>query len=120
MDKEVKQALTTDRLVDISTTGRKTGNPHRIDIIFHFFDERIYLSGMPGRKKDWVVNLLANPEFAFHIKQSFQRDLPALAKTVSDNKMRKKVLAFITSKWDDVQDLEMWVESGTLIEVELT
>jgi hypothetical protein len=51
MDKEVKQALTTDRLVDISTTGRKTGNPHRIDILFHFFDERIYLSGMPGEKE---------------------------------------------------------------------
>ena len=76
MDERVRQALANDRTIDITTTGRSSGLPCRIETWFYRVDDRIYLTGSPGRR-DWYANLLANPEFTFHLKQSVGADLPA-------------------------------------------
>ena len=66
MDAEAQQALLKalqdDRLIDITTTGRKSGEPHRIEIGFHFVDGHVYITGRPGLR-GWYANLLANPDF---------------------------------------------------------
>lgn len=51
MDDAVRQALDHGQVIDITTTGRTSGQPRRIEIMFHNFDGRIYLSGMPNRRK---------------------------------------------------------------------
>src|SRR5437870_1705763 len=78
MDGPVKQALERDRTIDITTRGRKTGQPRRKEIWFHNVEGRLYITGTPGRR-DWYANLLAHPEFTFHLKQSVRADLPAVA-----------------------------------------
>ena len=78
MDEQVKHALERDRTVDITTKGRRTGKPRRKEIWFHNVDGRLYLTGTPGRR-DWYANLLAHPEFTFHLKRSVRADLPAKA-----------------------------------------
>ncbi len=35
MDKKAKQALAQDQVIDITTIGRKSGQPRRIEIWFH-------------------------------------------------------------------------------------
>ena len=67
MDDETRQALTRDRTIDITTTGRTSGRPHRIEMAFQNLDGVIYIAGTPG-KRDWYANLLANPAFTFHLK----------------------------------------------------
>ncbi len=71
MNEEIERALQTDSLVDITTTGKKTGKPHKIEIAFHYLDQDIYISGMPGRR-DWYANLVANPEFTFTLSKAFK------------------------------------------------
>ena len=61
MDANMEQALKTDRVIDITTTGRKSGEPHRIEIGFYYDDQGLYITGMPGRKRDWLANLSTNP-----------------------------------------------------------
>jgi len=78
MDERVRRALANDRTLDITTTGRNSGLPRRIETWFYRVDDQIYLTGSPGRR-DWYANLLANPEFTFHLKQSVAADLPARA-----------------------------------------
>ena len=68
MDAEVKRALELGDVIDITTTGRKTGRPRRIEIRFHNIDGHLYITGTPGRPRDWYANLLAHPEFTFHLK----------------------------------------------------
>jgi hypothetical protein len=82
MDAATERALTTDVLIDMTTIGRKTGNPHRIEIAFNF-DGVLYISAMPG-KRDWYANLVVTPDFTFHLKQSAQADLPATALPITD------------------------------------
>jgi hypothetical protein len=49
MDEAVKQALERDRIIDITTRGRTTGQPRRTEIWFHNLDGRLYITGTPGR-----------------------------------------------------------------------
>jgi hypothetical protein len=44
-----------DRTVDITTTGRRSGEPRRIEICFYRSGDAIYLSGIPApRTRDWL------------------------------------------------------------------
>lgn len=46
----------------LTTTGRLSGNPHRIEIWFVFADETIYLMAGDRDRSDWVRNLMASPD----------------------------------------------------------
>lgn len=45
----------------LTTTGRQTGRPHRIEIWYAADDDTLYLLSGGGRSSDWVQNLLAEP-----------------------------------------------------------
>ena len=62
MDDQIRRALARGHLIDITTTGRKTGEPRRLEMWFHNLDGRIYITGTPGRR-DWYANLVAEPAF---------------------------------------------------------
>ena len=47
MDDQVRRALTHGHVIDITTIGRRTGQPRRIEIVFHNIDGRIYITGTP-------------------------------------------------------------------------
>lgn len=118
MDAAIERALKTDNLIDITTIGKKTGVPHRIEIVFHNFDGVLYISGMPG-PRDWYANLTANPQFTFHLKQSVQADLPARAIPITDEAERRRVLTRVVQVWNRQEQLEAFVQSSPLVEVEL-
>jgi deazaflavin-dependent oxidoreductase (nitroreductase family) len=119
MDEQVQHALEHDHLIDITTGGRKTGQPRRIEIRFHNIEGRLYITGRPPRPRDWYANLLAHPQFTFHLKQSVRADLPARATPILDPARRRTILAAIHQKLGRYQDLEAWVESSPLVAVEL-
>ena len=118
MDENVKRALTQDQTIDITTRGRKTGEERRIEIWFHNVDGRIFISGTPG-KRDWYANLVAHPEFTFHLKQSTQASLPAHATPITDPVQRREIMAKIVRKVGHTQDLDKWVQGSPLVEVTL-
>jgi deazaflavin-dependent oxidoreductase (nitroreductase family) len=81
-----------DRTIDITTTGRRSGQPRRIEICFYRFEDAVYLSGVPApRSRDWLVNLAANPDFIFHLKHGVVADLPAVAQVITDPAERRRV-----------------------------
>ena len=118
MDENMKQALEQDRTIDITTRGRITGRPRRKEIWFHNVDGRLYITGTPGRR-DWYSNLVTNPEFTFHLKQSVQADLPARATPIVAKDQRRDIMNRIHQKLGGNRDLDAWVEGSPLVEVEL-
>jgi deazaflavin-dependent oxidoreductase (nitroreductase family) len=97
MRDEVREALDidrstpiADRTIDITTTGRRSGQPRRTEICFYRFGDSIYLSGMPRpRPRDWLANLVADPHFTFHLKQDVIADLPAVAEVITNRAERR-------------------------------
>jgi hypothetical protein len=118
MDERVKDALARDRTIDITTRGRNTGQLHRTELWFHTIEGHLYLTGAPGRR-DWYANLLAHPEFTFHLKQSTKADLPARATPILDHARRRAIIASINQQLGGARDLDAWVEGGPLVAVEL-
>jgi len=118
MDSEIERALKTDGLIDITTVGRKTGKPHKIEIAFHNFEGVLYISGRPGRR-DWYANLVAKPQFTIHLKQSTLADLPARAIPITDEAARRTVLSRVVAKWGRQGQIEVFVQSSPLVEVQL-
>lgn len=118
MNEQVKQALERDRTIDITTIGRKTGLPRRIEIWFHNLEGCLYITGLPG-SRDWYANLVANPAFTFHLKESVQANLPARATPIVDEAQRRDILARITGNLGGQRDFEAWVQDSPLVEVKL-
>jgi deazaflavin-dependent oxidoreductase (nitroreductase family) len=117
MDDKIRQALSRGRTIDITTKGRRSGEPRRIEIVFHNIDGRIYLSGMPSRRRrSWLANLEADPHFTFHLKGATSADLPATARVISDEAERRAVLTEVARAWKR-NDVETMVQYSPLVEV---
>ncbi len=115
--------------IDITTTGRRSGEPRRIEIAFYRLGDDIYLSGIPGLKtRSWLANLAAQPQFTFHLKHGVVADLPATAMVIVDTAERRRVLAVFVEEFNrrhgpDSQSpeaiIDEWVERSPLAQVTL-
>lgn len=118
IDDKIRRALQTDDTIDITTVGRKSGEPRRIEIWFRQVDGRIYITGTPGTR-DWYANLLHNPHFTFHLKESVYADLPAQARFINDIDERRRILSAPEMGWyqRQVSSVEDLVAGSPLVEV---
>ena len=112
-------ALDLDRLgrtltVDITTTGRQSGRPSRIEIWWFRIDGRFVITGTPG-PRDWYANLLADPRLTVHVDGM---DLRARAVPVTDAAFRRTVMTHPRTSWYATQaDLDALVETAPMVEV---
>jgi len=122
MNPQIAHALVTDRVIDITTTGRKSGEARRIEIWFHNLDGKLYITGVPIRPRSWYANLLAQPACTFHLKGSVQADIPAQAIPILDKEERRTVLSGILAKidadlGDNSRNVDDWVARSPLVEI---
>ncbi len=116
MTDDIAAALESDRTIDITTIGRNSGQPRRLEIWFHNVGGRIYITGTPGRR-GWYANLLSNPGFTFHLKESVQADLDATARPVTRAKERRGVFDVLLSRLGYADRMDQWMDGAPLIEV---
>jgi len=119
LDDSIRTALDHSQVIDITTTGRKTGEPRRIEIFIHNLDGRLVISGMPraGATRASIHNLEADPTLTIHLKGPHaSADLPATARVISDPAERWELLVGVARNWnrDDVDEM---VAHSPLIEV---
>ncbi len=120
MDDPIRRALAQGGTIDITTTGKQSGEPRRIEIVYHVIGDCIYISGQPraDRKRSWLANLEANPHFTFHLKRGVMADLPATARVITDEAERRAILAHVARAWNR-DDLDNMVANSPLIEVSI-
>jgi hypothetical protein len=115
---------TAERTIDITTLGRCSGIPRRIEVWFHRVDGRWYLTGMPGPPQ-LVRELARQSAVVVHLKHGVTADLPATARPV-DEPTRRRVISAVLDLQDrpDVaarvsrrQDLNEWLARSPLIEI---
>ncbi|MCZ6518414.1 MAG: nitroreductase/quinone reductase family protein [Actinobacteria bacterium] len=122
VDIAVKNALDRGGVIDITTLGARSGTQRRIEINFHHLDGSYYITGMPGRKRDWLANMKANPKFTIHLKHGLTADVAAEAEEVTNEDQRAKVLyRILTESWDNEPAkaehiLPRWVNGAPLVE----
>ena len=114
----VHEALRRSPTIDITTTGRKTGVPRRIEIWMFAVGDRFVITGTPGRR-DWLANLSADPRFTIHIPNGARMiDVQALAVRVDDEAFRREVFTSPHISWYSTQaQLETLIATAPMIEV---
>jgi hypothetical protein len=134
MRDDVRQALDIDetstmedRIIDITTTGSRSGQPRRIEIAFYRLGDEVYLSGIPAPVgRHWLNNLAVHPQFTFHLKHGVQADLPATATVITDPQERRRIFSVFVdefnrrngpdSGWPEAH-LDEWVAQSPLARV---
>lgn len=59
------EQLAATRVIDITTIGRRSGEPARIEIWWFHIGGRFIITGTPG-PRDWYANLVADPSIVIH------------------------------------------------------
>jgi hypothetical protein len=127
LNEEISRALSRDRTIDIITTGAKTGLPRKTEIWFTKIGKRIFICGTPDaegkngprRRRDWLANLKANPEFLFCLKESLAVELSARAVVIVDPEDRRRIMSVPETEWyrEQVDSVEDLVENSPIVEV---
>ena len=107
-----------DQTVEITTTGRKSGRPHRIEVRLHNVGGRLFITGGAGRR-DWYANMRVAPAFTLHLKQDVAADLDASATPIVDDAERRSVLRPLLDQFGKLGELEERMASSPLVRVEL-
>jgi deazaflavin-dependent oxidoreductase (nitroreductase family) len=117
----IRRFLARGGLIDITTTGRRTGRPRRLEIVFHNIDGRLVISGQPwhGRTRAWIHNLTADPRLTVHVKGPLSADLPATARIITDPIERRATAEWIVRNAWRQMDLEAMTADSPMIEVTL-
>jgi deazaflavin-dependent oxidoreductase (nitroreductase family) len=102
-------ALNHTQVIDLTTTGRRTGRHRRIEIFLHNDDGQLFITGMPraDRTRDWIYNIEADPHVVIHLKQSVVLDVPATARVVTEPEERRPFIEAAARRWrrTDVPDM---------------
>ena len=120
LDGAVRAALDHGQLIDLTTTGAKSGRERRVEIVLHSFDGHLYISGMPNpaRKRSWLANIEKNPAITVHLRGALMTDLPAVARVISEPAERRAVLEKVARVWHRT-DLGIMFEHSPLVEVSI-
>jgi deazaflavin-dependent oxidoreductase (nitroreductase family) len=114
-DERISRALSRGHTIDITTIGRQSGQPRRIELVFHNIDGHVVISGLPGRR-DWYANLLANPRMTFHLKGAVKADLSATARPIVEPEERRATMQRVAANWGRT-DIERMLQHSPLVEV---
>jgi deazaflavin-dependent oxidoreductase (nitroreductase family) len=118
MDDRIRRALLRGHTIDLTTTGRQSGLPRRVELVFHAIDGGVYISGVPGFPRDWLANIRANPSVTFHLKRAVQADLPATAREITEPIERRRIMEQVARNWGRT-DVDRMMTSSPLIQVQI-
>ncbi len=90
----------------LSTIGRRTGRPHRIEIWFAARGGRLYLLAGGRERADWVRNLQANPRVTIELGDETHVGVAHVleAGAAEDQLARELLLAKYARAEDDLDD----------------
>jgi deazaflavin-dependent oxidoreductase (nitroreductase family) len=116
LNEGIRTALNRSQVIDLTTTGRRTGQQRRIEIFLHHDDGHLFITGMPraDRTRDWIYNIEADPHVVVHLKQSVVVDVPATARVVTDPDERRPFIEAAARRWGRT-DVPAMLEHSPLI-----
>jgi deazaflavin-dependent oxidoreductase (nitroreductase family) len=102
----------------VTTTGRRTGRPHTIEIWFAASGTTLYLLAGGRERADWVRNALADPRVQLRVGEL---EVPATARIVepgTDEDALARRLLLEKYQRPGSRDLERWGRSALPVAIE--
>jgi deazaflavin-dependent oxidoreductase (nitroreductase family) len=100
----------------LTTTGRRTGRPHRIEIWFGVDAGRVYLLSGGRDRADWVRNLQVHPRVSIEIGPEARTGSARILQSGEADDDRAREL--LVGKYRDGSNLDEWGRTSLAIVIE--
>jgi|SRR5579875_2937263 len=100
----------------VTTIGRRTGRPHRIEIWFGIRDGRLYVLSGGRERSDWVRNLQANPRVTVELGDETHDGVARiLDPATAEDRCARELLV---GKYREGNNLDTWGRTALPIVIE--
>lgn len=103
----------------LTTTGRRTGRPHTIEVWFGARNGVLYLLSGGGDRSDWVRNLRREPAVSVRVGD---RTWPARGRVVEEpdeDAAARRLLAAKYQGWREGRHLSTWARTALVVALDL-
>ena len=114
-----------ERLADedfayLTTTGRRTGRDHTIEIWFGLHGGRVYLLSGGGDRADWVRNLKKRPEVRLRIGTRRAAGKARVVRSgTTEEKVARELLDGKYQGWREGKRLSGWAKGALPVAIEI-
>ena len=114
LSRELTNRLASTRTIELTTTGRRSGRPRRIEIWWFHFNGKFVISGTPGRR-DWLANIRSDNSIVVHVDGG---ELEATAHPIADDGFRRAFFNDPQTRWYSTQEaLDRLVAEAPMVEI---
>lgn len=116
LDEQTRRRLASIRTIDLTTIGRRSGRPSRIEIWWFYFEDRFIVSGTPG-PRHWMANIADDPTVIIHAGGD---DHVGTAIVIDDRDFRHSFFTHPDPEigWYSTQaQLEVLIDTAPMIEI---
>jgi deazaflavin-dependent oxidoreductase (nitroreductase family) len=113
------ESSASEQFCYVTTRGRRTGNPHEIEIWFGLSGQTLYMLSGGREKSDWVRNILAEPRVTVRIgSREFEGNGRAVAAGTDEDALARRLLL---EKYSESYsgDLTEWGRTALPVAVDL-
>jgi deazaflavin-dependent oxidoreductase (nitroreductase family) len=100
----------------LTTTGRRTGRPHRIEIWFATENGRVYLLSGGGERADWVRNLRETRQVTVDLRGETRTGAARVLLSGTDEDQRAREL--LVGKYREGDNLDEWGRTSLAVVLE--
>jgi hypothetical protein len=110
--------IADEKYIYLTTRGRKTGNPHTVELWFAIAGKEIYLSH-EGACTDWMKNILEDSRVEFKIGKTQFKGNARIAEAGKVFELGKHALYLKYYGKADEDTINDWFSESTIIEISM-
>lgn len=103
----------------LTTTGRRTGRRHTIEIWFGASADTLYMLSGGGSRSDWVRNLQADPSVTVQVGGQTQPGTARIVEDPAEDDFARRLLAAKYQGWRDGKPLSRWASTALPVAIDL-
>jgi deazaflavin-dependent oxidoreductase (nitroreductase family) len=116
----VFERLADEDMCYVTTTGRKSGRPHEIEIWFGIREGRLYLLSGGGAAADWVKNLKQSPRVKVRINtQKASGTARVVRPNTKEDTAARELLDGKYMGWREGKRLSSWARGALPVAIDL-
>jgi deazaflavin-dependent oxidoreductase (nitroreductase family) len=115
----VFERLAGEDFAYLTTTGRKSGKPHRIEIWFAIEGGRMYMLSGGGDRAYWVRNIRKHPAVRVQVGSRTATARARIARAGTEDQRARELLDGKYMGWKQGKKLSSWARGSTPVVIEL-
>ena len=103
----------------LTTTGRRSGRPHRIEIWFAIENGVLYMLSGGGESADWVQNIRKDRDIRIQVGSRTAAAKARIVRAARDDQRARELLDAKYMGWKAGKKLSSWARGATPVAVDL-